>query len=215
MKSVKLIAFLFTLLLFSKDLFTDTVKDFLEARVDIPASFSLSIETYILPNSQKSEDLSTSSLQPLISPLNVIDLGNLIPRDPNDSMSSLISENKVLVKIRCTTNKNNRYMLTQTLNSPLIGRAHGELLPKSAFVCQTEINPDKGLQQGSLYFSNPSSLYPGIPQTIYMADDAPGKNLGNLINIYYWITDIFDEKVLISQRSDVYESSLTLTMIEI
>lgn len=106
-------------------------------------------------------------------------------------------------------------MLTQTLNSPLTGRSYGNIFPKSAFACQAEINPDKGQQQGSLHLNNPSSVYPGVPQTIYISDDASGKNIGNFINIYYWITDIFEEKVLISQRSDVYESSLTLTMIEI
>lgn len=213
MKLLKFIIFLLMFFLFSRASYTDTVKDFLEVRVDIPPSFSLSIETYSFPN--KGADLAASSIQSLISSMNTIDLGNLVPRDPNNSMSALISENKVLVKVRCKTNKNIRYMLTQTLNTPLTGRIHGEIFPKSAFACQAEINPDKGLQQGSIYLNNPSSVYPGIPQTIYMSDDATGKNLGNEINIYYWITDIFAEKVLISQRSDVYESSLTLTMIEI
>ncbi len=215
MKSAKLIIYLSSLFYFLCYSHADTVKDFLEARVEIPSIFSLTVETYILPNNQKSMDLTSTTLQPLISSLNTIDMGNLIPRNPNDSMSPLISENKVLVKVRCNTNKNMRYMLTQTLNSPLTGRIHGELFPKSAFACQAEINADKGQQQGSLYLSNPSSVYPGTPQTIYISDDAAGKNLGNFINIYYWITDIFEEKVLISQRSDIYESSLTLTMIEI
>jgi len=197
----------------------ETISDNLEIRLDIRDAFSLSVETYMIPTGsydpknllQPSQNINVSEKK-----LDgIIDMGHLIARKQGDTILPLISEYKVLMQITCETNRNIQYSLSQTLNEPLKGVNSGELFPETAFVYLAGIDNSKGLDHGKIMLSWESPVLPNDATIIYNSGDSDAGYLGNTINICYWISDQQDDKVYVSQRADTYNSTITITMIEI
>jgi len=197
----------------------ETVKDNLEIRLEIRDVFSLSVETYMLPTgSYDPKTLLQPSQNVIVSEKKldgIIDMGHLIARKQGETILPLISEYKVLMQVKCETNRNIQYSLSQTLNEPLKGINTGELFPEKAFVYVAGIDNEKGLDHGKIMLSWESPVIPSEARIIYNSGDSNSGYLGNTINICYWISDQQEDKVYVSQRADTYNSTITITIIEI
>ncbi|EKD28763.1 MAG: hypothetical protein ACD_79C00215G0003, partial [uncultured bacterium] len=141
--------------------------------------------------------------------------GHLIARKKGDKIFPLVSEYRVLMKVRCETNRNREYLLTQELNGPLTGVKSGEIFPEKAFVYIAGINKDEGQETGEIMLKWESPVMPNDSETIYMSGKSENDYLGNTINVWYWVSAEQDDKVEITQRADTYKSTLTITMVEL
>jgi hypothetical protein len=205
---------------FSDSVFSDSIQDTLELRVDIAPIFKLSLETQIDPAavSYSGTDLLEPSKNSVLAgkKLNgTIALGHLLARKQNNQALPLISEYKVLMNIHCESNHNKAYVLTQKLDMPLTGLSTHALFPETAFVCQASRDNVLNFKSGALFLQEETSLRPGELQTIYRSGESGRDSLEAFINLWYWVSDLQAEKVLPSQQSDTYQSTITITMVEL
>ena len=215
---IRIMCLLFCLL--RPEVYSEKVNDTFEMRVNIPPVFSLTIETYMLaPEAKYSpSDLiepSKNVIVPDSSLQGEINLGHLIARKKGNELLPLVSEYKVLLKAKCDSNQGNLFLLSQTLDSPLTGEQTGQTIPSRAFVCNAEIDSQEGRHLGNVLLSRETPIIPGSKQEIYQSGEAGQDYLGNVIDIFYWITDDQDEKVKPDQRADTYKSTITFTMVEL
>lgn len=199
----------------------DSIKDSLEMRLNIDPVFSLTIETKMEPfvKTYSANELLKPSTNQIIKDKDlggIIDLGSLIARKRGKEILPLISEYRVKMIVHCQTNLGNPYIITQTLESPLKGEQTAELFPEKALVYIAAIDPELGnTENGKIHKQWESPLLPHDTETIYTSSNNRGEYLGNVLNIWYWISDQQDDKVTVSQRSDTYSSTVTITMIEL
>jgi hypothetical protein len=200
--------------------FSDSIQDTLELRVDIAPVFKLSLETQIDPAavSYSGTDLLEPSKNAIVAgkKLNgTIALGHLLARKKNNQALPLISEYKVLMNVRCETNHNKAYVLTQKLEMPLTGVSTRALFPETAFVCQASRENVLNFKSGTLFLPEETPLRPGAVQTIYQSGESGRDSLEAFVNLWYWVSELQAEKVLPSQQSDTYQSTITITMVEL
>lgn len=211
--------FLLLFLFVSLAVFSEVVEDSIEVRVDVKPYFSLTIETYMIPFIDVSDhDLFQPSRNVVVNKQDlegVINLGHLIARKQAGEIMPLVSEYRVLMKIKCATNKNIPYTLTQNLEEPLTGIESGVLFPKSAFVSMAAIDSENGdTNTGQSYLQWETPVLPGEEIRIFKSSETD-EYLGNEINVLYWISDQQEDKVTIEQRADKYKGTLVITMLEL
>ncbi len=207
--------------------FSDSIKDTLEMRLEITPVFKLSLEMQIDPDAvpYSGTDLVMPSQNSVVAGQNLngkISLGHLLARKQNDQLLPLISEYKVLMKVHCETNHRRSYVLTQKLDLPLTGVTTQTLFPETAFVCQSNSNKVAGtvlnLKNAAASSQEETPIRPVRPgelQTIYQSGEAGTDSLEAFVNVWYWVSDLQAEKVMPSQQADNYQSTITITMVEL
>lgn len=221
MKSLRLIIIIMFIVFFTKFFcFAETVNDTFPVKVIIEPVFSLSIETFLVPleTGYTTKDLLKPSKNEIVAGKNLngnIDLGHLIARKGTDRALPLISEYKVVMQVHCETNHQKPYRLFQKLSFPITGVETGIPFPEKAFVCMAEINSEAGQKTGEIQIEEETPVLSGQEMEIYLSAESENTYLGNLINIYYWISDQQEDKVFVDQRSDIYQSTVVISMVEL
>jgi hypothetical protein len=199
----------------------DVVEDTLGVQLRIRPVFKLTLETYMVPGETvyKETDLIKPSRNQIVEGKDLegeINLGYLIARKSQDGGTlPLISEYQVLLRAHCNTNNYRPYHLTQTLLSPLRGIQHGETFPERAFVCRALINEELGQARGEIDLITETPVLAGENKVIFRSGDGKMEFLGNVIDILFWISDQQEDKVMVTQRSDDYQSTLIISMVEL
>ena len=205
---------------FAGSTFADSVKDTLEMRLEIAPVFKLSLEMQVDPSATAytGTDLVAPSQNSVVAGQNlngVISLGHLLARKQNGNLLPLVSEYKVLMKVHCETNHHRAYVLTQKLDMPLTGVSTHAQFPETAFVCQAALDNATDLGSASVAIREETPVRPGALQTIYQSNETGTSSVGSTLNLWYWISDRQADKALPTQQSDVYQSTLTITMLEL
>lgn len=206
--------------LLSLKVFSDKVEDTIEMRVNISPVFSLSIDTFVSASEFKISptDLLESSKNIIIPDASLqgeINLGHLIARKKGGEILPLISEYRVRLTAKCESNQNNVYVLIQNLDMPLVGEMSGVPFPEKAFVCSAFFNDRQGQNAGQINITKETPVIPNAKQIIYQSGESGLEYLGNVIDVYYWVSDAQDMKVMPDQRADQYKSTITYTMVEL
>jgi hypothetical protein len=198
----------------------ETVTDVLEIKVNIAPFFKLTVETVVSPLEKTFDDseLLKPSKNDIIEGRDLdgeINLGYLIARKHKGGILPLISEYRVLLRAACESNLANAYQLSQNLVAPIAGETTGERFPEKAFVCAAEIAPEGDDQLGKVLVPRETPVIPEKEMVVYQTGPSKETYLGNVIHIYYWISDRQEDVVPVTQRADTYRSSLVITMMEL
>lgn len=205
---------------FADSAFADSVKDTLEMRLEIAPLFKLSLEMQVDPAAAAyaGTDLAAPSQNSVAAGQNlngVISLGHLLARKQNGNLLPLVSEYKVLMKVHCETNHHRAYVLTQKLDMPLAGTSTHALFPETAFVCQAALDNAGSLKNGSVSIREETPVRPGASQTLYQSSEGGTDSLEAFVNVWYWVSDLQTDKVMPAQQADNYQSTITVTMVEL